>query len=88
MAGEQACEFWFAADESSSTRIIAHGFITLPCTYRYARRLLPKARAFLELSCKTKPLDMVHWAALLHLEKECGTTANVRDTLELVFACA
>ena len=44
---------------------------------RRTRRLLPKARALLEASCNSMPLENVHWEARLHLEKECGTMVEV-----------
>mmetsp|Transcript_34043 Transcript_34043/g.89514 ORF Transcript_34043/g.89514 Transcript_34043/m.89514 type:complete len:370 (+) Transcript_34043:82-1191(+) len=48
---------------------------------RYARRLLPKARDLLQNACKVEPTTHLHWESRLHLEKECGSAADVRTCL-------
>ena len=40
--------------------------------------LLPKARELLANSASAQPNEPVHWEARLHLEKQCGSTKEVR----------
>ena len=51
---------------------------SLSFPHRYARRLLPKARELLANSASAQPNEPVHWEARLHLEKQCGSTKEVR----------
>jgi tetratricopeptide (TPR) repeat protein len=52
--------------------------LSLSLPHRYARRLLPKARELLANSASAQPNEPVHWEARLHLEKQCGSTKEVR----------
>ena len=47
-----------------------------------AGRLLPRARALCEANCAKEPDVNAHWEVRLHLERECGTRADLRQALK------
>lgn len=51
-----------------------------------SRRLLDKARALLDANCQARPLEAIHWESRAHLEKDCGSSADVRACLQAQLA--